>query len=273
MARPDELLIAVLDVGQGEAIVIRAPSGRTVLIDGGTVAAPDRGDVGRSVIAPYLASLGVRKIDALVITHSDADHLNGLPFVLREVPVGLVIDGAARRSTASPGNDAAADDYFALRAQIRERRIPDHAATPGQILNLGSGVVLRVLAPVEPLLEDANNNAAVMRLEYGHVSALFTGDIEQVAEERLVRRGLISPCTILKIAHHGSKTSTSPLFLKAAQPKAAVISAGRYNGFGHPSAQTINHLAAARIPTFRTDRQGAVEFRCGQNECWAQTYK
>jgi competence protein ComEC len=274
-ARPAPLLVAVLDVGQGEAIVIHSPAGRTVLIDGGTVAAPDRGDVGRSVIVPYLAALGVRKIDALVITHADADHVNGLPFVLHEIPIGLVIDGAARgaQSTPSGGRNADEADYLALRAQLEARRIPIYAARPGQRLNLGGGVALRVLAPVEPLLEGANNNAAVLRLEYGRVSALFTGDIERPAEERLVRRGLIAPCTILKVAHHGSHTSTSPLFLQAARPQAAVISCGRYNDFGHPAPQTVQRLAAARIPTFRTDRQGAVEFLCNRDACWAQTYR
>jgi competence protein ComEC len=102
---------------------------------------------------------------------------------------------------------------------------------------------------------------------------LLTGDIEREAEERLVRRGANLHCTVLKVAHHGSTTSTSPLLLKAAQPSAAVISCGRYNPFGHPAAQTLQQLSRARVPVFRTDVNGAVEIRSDGRSCWFQTFR
>ena len=132
---------------------------------------------------------------------------------------------------------------------------------------------MTVLAPLEPPLASDNDNAAVLRLDYGQTSILLTGDIEQAAEERLVRRGTNLRCTVLKVAHHGSKTSTSPAFLKAAHPQAAVLSCGRYNSFGHPAPQTLGRLAQQRTPIFRTDVNGAVDISCDGRECWVQTYR
>ncbi|HEX8833578.1 MAG TPA: DNA internalization-related competence protein ComEC/Rec2, partial [Abditibacteriaceae bacterium] len=214
--------VAILDVGQGESIVISSRE-RTVLIDGGTSLDEGRGEVGRAVIVPYLQSIGVRKIDALILTHADADHCNGLLSVLRELPVALVVDGAG---AASPGEIAANPDYAALRREWHRLKIPVRTARAGQQITLGSGANMELLAPLAPPLPDDNNNSVVARLAHGKVRMVLTGDIEQPAEERLVRRGVDLRCTGLKLAHHGSKTSTTPLFLQAAQPQFAVLSCG-----------------------------------------------
>jgi len=268
------LRVTVLDVGQGESIIVTSPAGRTVLIDGGTILSGERGEIGRAVIVPYLQSSGVSRIDALVITHADADHCNALAAVLREVPVGVVIDGAAHRGVARAlANDVAAVDYQQLKIDLRRRHIPVHAAQPGQRLNLGDGISMTVLAPVEPPLQGDNDNSAVLRLDYGATSFLLTGDIERAAEERLVRRGADLRCTVLKVAHHGSKTSTSPLLLRAAQPQVAVLSCGRYNKFGHPAPQTLQRLAQRRVPVYRTDVHGAIEIYSDGRACWIQTFR
>jgi competence protein ComEC len=253
-----------------------------VLIDGGTRQGEGRGEVGRAVIVPYLQSIGVNRIDALVVTHADSDHCNALPFVLHELPVGLVIDGAAsvatpsdsaKGSSASSGQGALDADYQSARAAWRERGIPAYAAHPGQRLELGDGISLTVIAPLEPVLPGDNNNSAVLRLDYGAVGMLFTGDIESAAEERLVRRGMPVRCTVLKLAHHGSKTSTTPLLLNAAQPKIAVLSCGRYNSFGHPAPQTLHRLNERRVPVYRTDVHGAIEIFSDGRACWVQTMR
>ena len=133
--------------------------------------------------------------------------------------------------------------------------------------------MLSVLAPSSPPLPGSNDNSVVLRLEHERVAMLLTGDIEREAEERLARRGAPLNCTVLKVAHHGSKTSTSPLFLRAANPRIAVISCGRYNSFGHPAPQTLGRLAERRVPIYRTDTQGAIEIFSNGRDCWVQTFR
>jgi competence protein ComEC len=268
-SRQQQLVATLLDVGQGESIYVRSPAGRTVLIDGGTESTAERGDVGGTVIVPFLQSQGVQRLDALVITHADADHCNGLLAVVREVPIGLVLDGAQQ-------GDVMATEYLLLCQELARRKIPRVRAHPGQLLNLGGGARMRMLAPQMPKFHGANadnNNAAVMKLEYGKTSILLTADIEREAEERLVRRGADLDCTILKVAHHGSATSTQEMFLRAAHPQAAIISCGRYNRFGHPRAEVLRRLWQRKIATFRTDVNGAIEMSCDGKDCWIQTQR
>jgi competence protein ComEC len=138
---------------------------------------------------------------------------------------------------------------------------------------LGDGITLTDLAPTQPPLRGDNNNAAVLRLDYGTTSVLLTADIERDAEERLVRRGANLRCTVLKVAHHGSKTSTTPLLLDAARPRAAIVSCGRYNKFGHPAADVLARLAQRRIPVYRTDRDGAIDVFSDGHQCWIHTFR
>ena len=270
------LSVTLLDVGQGESIVIRSPNGRTVLIDGGTSGDEGRGEVGRAVIVPYLQAMGVQKIDALVLTHADADHCNGLPQVIREVPVDMAIDGAALYAQqTSSTRSALPPEYADVLAAWRQKSVPVKAARAGQTLDLGDGVVLTVLWPRAPLSENAsdNNSGAVLRLDYGETSLLFTADIEQETEDALIASGANLKCTVLKVAHHGSKTSSTAAFLKAASPSATIISSGRYNRYGHPASQTLNALSREQIPTFRTDIDGAIEVSCDGKSCDVQTFR
>jgi competence protein ComEC len=263
----DSVRVTLLDVGQGESIVITRRN-RAILIDGGTSANEGRGDVGTGVIVPYLQSRGVQRLDALVITHADADHCNGLQTVLREVPVGLVIDGAAAQPAAALAGEP---EYLALRADIARRDIPVLMARAGQRLNLGDAR-LDFLAPIAPPLPSENDNAAVVRLTHGAVRMLFTADIEAAGEARLARRADIR-CDVLKVAHHGSATSTGPLLLRAARPRYAMLSCGRYNSFGHPSPTTLARLTRAGIPILRTDRDGAISIVSDGRTCRIETFR
>ncbi len=262
--RSAPLRVTLLDVGQGEAIVIRSPMGRTVLIDGGS---KDQIGVGRAVLVPYLQSIGAQNLDALVITHADSDHCNALPALLREIPVAVALDGARN------ARDAQAVDYQLTREALRRGKVPVLPARAGQILDLGGGAIVTVLAPLAPRLEGDNDNGVVLRLDYGRTSFLFTADIEAAGEARLVRRGAPLHCTFLKVAHHGSKSSSSPPFLRAASPRAALISCGRYNPFQHPATSTLQHLARRRVPVFRTDLRGAIEVTSDGQTCSIQTYR
>jgi len=262
-SRPEHFRLTMLDVGQGESLVAISPEKRVLLVDGGGDVSGWRADVGRSVIVPYLQANGIRKIDILVLTHTDADHCNGLLSVLEEVPVGMVIDGT------SPHNPAAVE-CNALKKEIERRRIPLQRAQAGQDLPLGTAKI-EILAPFTPTLPGDNNNSVVLRLEYQQTSFLLTGDIEQAAEERLTQRGDDLRSTILKVAHHGSRTSTSLPILNAIQPQATLISCGRYNQFGHPSADVLGRLDATGIPVFRTDIDGAIEVFSDGRKCWVDT--
>jgi competence protein ComEC len=259
------LRVTMLDVGQGEAIVIQAPSGRTVLIDGGS---NDQPDVGRSIIVPYLQFIGARRVDAVVFTHADSDHCNGIEQVVREMPIGMALDGAVQPQTLSA-------EYQIAKLALKRASVPIFRARAGQKLNLGGGVWLTVLAPTTPPLYESpdNNNAVVLRLDYGQTNFLFTADIQEEAEERLLRRGAAIDCTILKVAHHGSKSSTTESFLRRAHPQAAIVSCGRYNRFGHPAPQTLKSLARRAIPVFRTDLNGAIEITSDGRACNVQTYR
>ncbi|MBV9469828.1 MAG: hypothetical protein JOZ57_11350, partial [Abitibacteriaceae bacterium] len=217
-----------------------------------------------------------------------ADHCNALASVLSEVPVSLALDGGSAAGATAPRlaanaisttnsrahhSEGQGVEYEKLKMQLREHGVPIYAARAGQRLNLGDGVTLTVLAPLEPFFPSDNNNGAVLRLDYGTTSILLTADIEHEAEERLVRRGTPLRCTILKVAHHGSKTSTSLPLLNAVQPQAAILSCGRYNGFGHPSSQTLTRLAQRHVPVYRTDADGAIEVFSDGHACWIQTFR
>lgn len=260
------LRVTLLDVGQGEAIVIQSPSGRTVLIDGGSLDVPE---IGRSVIVPYLQFIGAQQLDAVVITHSDADHCNGIAQVAHEMPIKMLLDGAWQP------DDMLAVDYQGAKLALRRQGTGIVKARAGQRLDLGDGAVLTVLAPLEPPLSEAadNNNAAVLRLDYGSTNFLLTADIQKEAEERLVQRGVLNECTILKVAHHGSNTSTTAAFLRRVAPRAAIISCGRYNRFRHPAPQILKSLAARNVPVFRTDLNGAIEITSDGSACVVQTYR
>lgn len=257
------LKFVMLDVGQGESLIVISPENRVVLIDGGGDIASQRTNVGQSIITPYLQAYGIRKIDALVITHADADHFNGLEHVLREVPIGMVLAGGA-------DNDPQDVGFQELKNEVLKRDIPWIAARAGQRLNLGSAT-MEVLAPLSPPLSGSNENSAVLRLDHGEVSILLTGDAEKESEERLVRRGARLESTFLKVGHHGSHSSSTPLFLKAVRPQAALISCGRYNSYRHPATQVLERFEQEQIPVFRTDLDGAIQLFSDGERSWIQT--
>ncbi len=253
----DDLIVTVLDVGQGDSILVQAPGGRTMLVDGGGAARPTSGwDVGREVVVPALMARGVRRLDVLVITHPHEDHVGGLAAVVEAVPVGLVLDPMLQDESRS---------YARLREALAERDIPVHRATEGQRINLGGGVYADVLNPPDPRLvgtgSDANDNSVVLRLVHGEMSVLLTGDIDRVGVLRMARLGSEVRSAILKVPHHGSERSAALEFLEAVAPELAVISVGDGNPFGHPSAEMLRELERVGAKIMRTDQYGAVTVR------------
>jgi competence protein ComEC len=258
---PDgKLHVYFLDVGQGDAILIVTPAGRQVLMDGGP--AP-------SVILNQLARhmpFWDRSLDLVVATQPDVDHLAGLVAVLERYQVGAVL----AHEWPQGGRDAATTHWRQLVAERRPSRIVPQA---GQRLQLEPGVEMVVLHPDDSAAASLTGNDAslVTRLTFGGVSFLFTADIEAAGEAALIRSGRLERAAVLKAAHHGSQTSTTPEFLGLADPLVVAIQAGAENTFGHPSPEVLARLAGRRV--FRTDQSGTVEIVSDGTRLWITTEK
>jgi competence protein ComEC len=252
-SRPDgRLHLAVLDVGQGDAILIETPAGATMLVDGG----PDPELTLRRLGAnlPFFA----RRIDVMVLSHPHQDHVAGLVDVLDRFQVGALMHAGI--AFENPANDRLLADAAA------EPMLDAALARAGQSFALDATTTVEILYPTEadaaaPLPEgDINNGSVVLLVRHGGFTALLTGDAEAAVEAALVGRGILPRVDVLKVGHHGSTSSTTPGMLEVVRPTAAVISSGVDNDYGHPAAETLATLAARpEIAVFRTDLDGDVE--------------
>jgi len=255
----DELHVSFLDIGQGDAILIQKGN-QQVLVDGGPSPQALALELGDRM--PFWD----RTIELVVLTHPHADHLTGLVEVLQRYQVERVL---------SPDLDYESSLYGEWQELIDEKEIPRTPAQAGQKIDLGDGVIIEVLNPQAPLLagtgSDINNNSVVLHITMGKASFLLTADIEQEAEFKLIVLGADLTSTVLKVGHSGSRTSTTPEFLAAANPRVAVISVGD-NPFGHPSNEVVGrlevNLGADNI--FRTDEQGTIEFITDGERLWVR---
>ena len=254
--------VVVFDVGQGDAILVRLPSGGAMLIDAGGLPRGDF-DPGARVVAPALRALGVLRLDLLVLTHPHRDHIAGGPAILGMFRPEAVWVGAEGEDGRVAPVERAAE---AVGASVLRPR-------GGIALRFG-GARLEVLNPPGPASRGprtgkaGNDDSIVIRLRYGRRSVLLTGDMERPAEERLLAERRPLRTDLLKVAHHGSDTSTSESFLEAVAPLAAVVSAGASNPWGHPSPQVLGRLDRAGVAIFRTDRHGAVRARTDGLSPW-----
>jgi competence protein ComEC len=259
---PDgRLHVAFLDVGQGDAILITAPQGRQILVDGGPSPSALTTSLGREM--PFWD----RSIDLVVMTHPDADHTTGLVEALKRYHVDGWLD-----------NGLAHDDavYAECQRLLEQEGVIQHTVRAGDRLELGSGIVLEVLhPPLEPTTgtdADDNNNSVVLRLRWGEASFLLTGDVEAEAERSLLGSSQPLQADVLKVAHHGSGRSTTAEFLGAVAPDYAVLSVGADNRFGHPHEAVLERLGAlGDVTVFRTDEQGTVEFVTDGRLMWVRT--
>jgi competence protein ComEC len=247
-AAPGQLRVVFLDVGQGDSTMVRTPDGRVMLVDAGGVAGSTF-DVGERVIAPALRATGVRRIDTLVITHGDPDHLGGAPSIMRHFDPRAVWEGVpvpphVKLRELAVAAAAASASWRTVQAGDRERNGP---------------VEIRVLHPPPPDWERQrvrNDDSIVLELRMGDVSIILPGDIGAEGEHAV--RLAPGPLTIVKAPHHGSATSSTVPFVRAAHPSAVVFSAGRGNHFGHPAPVVVERYRDAGALMFRTDVDGAV---------------
>ncbi len=244
------LQVTVLDVGQGDSILIALPSGRHILVDAGGALASSF-DMGGRVVAPALAALGVRRVHALALTHPDPDHIGGAPTILRDFGPVEIWEGVP-----VPRHPARRD----LALEAARRRIGWRTLRAGTRLGDG-GAEIDVLHPPPPDWERQqarNDDSLVFDVRLGEVSILLTGDIGRDTERAILPSLRPAAIRILKAAHHGSATSTSAEFLHATRPAAVVFTAGRDNRFGHPAAAVLARVQASGAQIFRTDQDGAI---------------
>lgn len=246
--RRGELTVAFLDVGQGDAIYIEAPNGNQILIDGGPSGSSVLRALGR--VVPFYD----HSIDLVLATHPDQDHVGGLPAVLERMKVGGVI-------TTENISDTAV--YKEFEKMIFEKHSRHILARTGEKIILDDGVVLEILFPTQSARGwESNRGSIVARLSYGAESFLFTGDSPLEIEKYLVGKdGGAMHSTVLKLGHHGSKTSSAREFLSAVDPDYAVISAGLNNKFGHPHKEVLDLLAQLKIPSISTIDHGTIVFK------------
>lgn len=229
-----------LDVGQGDSIVCRFPNGRIMVIDAGKPAC------GARVVAPFLETLGVRKIDCLIATHGDQDHVGGMPHLIEHFGVRAFYAGSDPGRGAFDPVLAALEKSSALRFELH----------PGQTLDGFGGAEIRALGS---LPGTTGNDASVgLWIRYGETECLLTGDLEMPGETELLAMGLLGDVEVLKAGHHGSKSSSSTAFLGAVRPELAVISVGERNAYGHPAPEVLERLGDAGAQILRTDQMGAL---------------
>ena len=249
--------IEMLDVGQGDAILLRSPARRWVLVDAGPRS--DQWDAGLRRVLPALRRRGIRRLEALVLTHPHLDHVGGAAAVLRGVQVGLVLD---------PGLAQGSGAFIDALEAAADRNTPWSLTEDGTVLRL-DGMVLEVLRPERTAAEpdvDPNDVSVVLLLRHGAFSALLTGDAPRDLEEEIAAAA--GPVHLLKVAHHGSSTSSSAAFLSQVRPALALVSAGRGNLYGHPTPQVIDRLQEAGARVLRTDLNGEVQVRAREDGSW-----
>ena len=265
---PGELEMTAIDVGQGDSILVVFPDGKRMLMDGGGIPAfggrpRAQLDIGEDVVAPYLWGRSIRTIDVVAVSHAHDDHIGGLPALVHDFRPRELWTGATPDSP--------------LWNKLRERAYDDGAritALEAPARFHFGGAEIQVLAPLPgylPMETPKNNDSLVLRIRYGEHAFLLSGDVERPIEQRMLSENEVEPADILKVAHHGSRTSSTAGFLDAVNPIFAVISVGEGNSYGHPNRDVLDRLARRGTGVLRTDLDGLVSIRTDGRRIFVET--
>lgn len=255
-----EMQVHFVDVGQGAAQIIITPTNKVMVIDGGNNDDEDK-------MVAYLTELGVSKIDILIGTHPDADHIGGIDAVIDAFDIGKIYMPKVQRDTQT---------FASVLQAIQNKGLKVTTAKAGLMLDLDPAVQVTMISPVDETHSDANELSAVVRLQYGEHAFLLTGDAGIKTEEKWLQSGERLQSTVLLVGHHGSEYSTSEALLQAVQPQYAVIQVGK-NNYGHPTSEVLDRLHANNIGIYRNDTDGTIVFKTDGKEmqinkdAWAYT--
>ncbi|MGN0336745.1 MAG: ComEC/Rec2 family competence protein [Lachnospiraceae bacterium] len=247
-----------IDVGQGDATLIKA-GGHAMLIDAGE---NDKG----TAVQLYLKKQGVDRLDYLILTHTDSDHIGGADVIISKFDIGQIFLSDFKKDNKT---------YRELMDSMKSRNMTFSTPEVGTEYELGDAI-FTIIAP-NAAYEDPNNSSIALIMDYGENSFLFSGDCEDEAEQDILENGMNLDVDVYQAGHHGSRSSSTEDFLDAMSPEYAVISCAEGNSYGHPHAQTLNNLRARRIKVFRTDEQGSIvaysdgteiTWNCSPSDSW-----
>jgi competence protein ComEC len=236
-----KLKVLFLDVGQGGSQLLISPSGKTMLIDAGN------NDKEQTMLA-YLKQYRIEKLDLVVGTHPDADHIGGLDKVIDHTSVGSIYMPRISSNTKT---------FESLLESIKNKNLQVQTAKAGLVLDWDEAVKLEMVAPVGTY-DDPNNMSAVIKVTYGNTTFLLTGDAEALSEKDMIKSGVDLSAMVIGVGHHGSKSSTTLSFLKKVNPRYAIIQSGKDNNYGHPDKTILSRLKKAGAEVYRNDLQGTI---------------
>jgi competence protein ComEC len=267
---PGELELAVIDVGQGDGLLVIFPDGKRMILDGGGIPsfgnrAKSQLDVGEDVVAPYLWDRNIRSVDVVTLSHAHDDHIGGLPALVSDFRPRELWTGA---TPDSPAWRVLRDRAQRLGVKIMPLLAPQRFAWGGAQIE-----ILAPFADYVPAGEPTNDDSLVMRVRYGKHSFLLCGDAERPVEYRMLSENELQPADVLKVGHHGSHTSSTQAFLDAVRPVFAIVSVGQDNSYGHPHADVIDRLLDHNAVVYRTDLDGLVSIRTDGRRIHVQSWR